>query len=85
MSDNYQTLHERVTILERRASIIESAQKDHLAKTDAIKSDTGELLQIITALKGAWAVLEFIGKAAKPIAWVGGLVAASAVFLSQRK
>ena len=61
-------MQEQITLLGHRVAALESAQTTHMAQTTSIKSDTSELLETFQALKGAWAVLNFIGKLAKPVA-----------------
>lgn len=78
-------LEERVLNLERRISVIEKSQVDHLAQTVAIKADTAQLVATFEALKGAWIVLDWVGKAAKPISFIGALVTGAWYFISQRK
>jgi len=58
--------------LRGRVESIETTQKTHMDQTNSIKSDTAELLETFQALKGAWTVLNWIGKLAKPI----GIIAA---------
>jgi Icc-related predicted phosphoesterase len=41
---------------------------------EAVAKDTGELVEAFKAAKGAWAVLEWLGKAAKPVLWILGAV-----------
>lgn len=59
--------------LEIRVNAIEISQVEHAKKTDSIKSDTAELLQTFNALRGAWVVLNAIGKLAKPITFIAGV------------
>lgn len=44
-------------------------------KVNEIDDNTKGLVAAFTAAQGAFTVLEFLGKLAKPILWVGGLVA----------
>lgn len=78
-------LEERVLNLERRMSVLEKSQTEHLAQTVAIKSDTAQLVATFEALKGAWIVLDWVGKLAKPIAFIGVLIGVVAAFLSKYK
>ncbi len=64
---------------------LEQAEFRHLLKentdaTNAIKADTAELLEAFRSFKGAMKVLEWIGKAAKPIGYIAGLCASVAAF-----
>ena len=54
--------------------------KENTDETKAIKADTAELLEAFRSFKGAMKVLEWIGKAAKPIGYVVGLGASIAAF-----
>lgn len=46
------------------------------AKVDALQSSTEGVVAAFNAAAGAFAVLEFLGKLAKPLIWVGGLATA---------
>ena len=48
--------------------------------TNAIKADTAELLEAFRSFKGAMKVLEWIGKAAKPLGYVAGFCASMYAF-----
>ena len=69
---------------------LEHAEFRHLLKentdaTNAIKADTAELLEAFRSFKGAMKVLEWIGKAAKPLGYVVGLGASVAAFWTAMK
>ena len=49
--------------------------KENTDDTKAIKADTAELLEAFRSFKGAMKVLEWIGKAAKPIGYIAGFCA----------
>lgn len=49
------------------------------AKVDRIEQNTGNVVSAFNAASGAFAVLEFIGKLAKPILWIAGLITAAGV------
>ena len=60
---------------------LEQAEFRHLLKentddTKAIKADTAELLEAFRSFKGAMKVLEWIGKAAKPLGYIATFVGA---------
>lgn len=44
-------------------------------KVNEIDDNTKGLVAAFTAAQGAFTVLEFLAKVAKPILWIGGLVA----------
>lgn len=62
-----------------RVEALEQISQDQTRDIRSIKSDTSELLGAFRAAKGAFSVLEFIGRAAKPLlvimAFVGSLLA----------
>lgn len=67
---------------ERRFTELDGKMNDTIAlnvkqnqKLDGIHTDTRELLDTFTALKGAWKVLNFLGKLGKPISVAAALVA----------
>jgi len=49
-------------------------------KVDAIADSTKDVVKAFEAAQGAFTVLEWLAKAAKPLLWIGGLVAAVATF-----
>ncbi len=54
--------------------------KENTDETKAIKADTAELLEAFRSFKGAMKVLEWIGKAAKPLGYVAGFCASMYAF-----
>lgn len=69
---------------------LEQAEFRHLLKentddTKAIKADTAELLEAFRSFKGAMKVLEWIGKAAKPLGYLVGLGSSIAAFWAALK
>ncbi len=53
--------------------------------TNQLLAETTELLEMLRAAKGAWQVLEFVGKLAKPVGAVVALAAAVVTFWSSLK
>jgi hypothetical protein len=47
---------------------------------DTIAGDTKDVVAAFAAAQGAFKVLETLSKLAKPLLWIGGLVAAVATF-----
>ena len=45
-------------------------------KVDAIDQNTKAVVAAFSAASGAFAFLEFLAKIAKPLMWIGGLIAA---------
>ena len=54
--------------------------KENTDATNSIKADTAELLEAFRSFKGAMKVLEWIGKAAKPLGYVAGFCASMYAF-----
>ena len=59
--------------------------KENTDATNAIKADTAELLEAFHSFKGAMKVLEWIGKAAKPMGYIAGLRASVTAFWAAMK
>ena len=55
------------------------------AKVDKLQVDTASVVTAFQAAQGAFTVLEWLAKAAKPILWIGGVVAAIGVMWDQIK
>lgn len=55
------------------------------AKVDALSDSTRDVTTAFMAAQGAFKVLETLSKLAKPLLWIGGLVAAVAVFIQEFK
>ena len=49
-------------------------------KVDSIADGTKDVVKAFEAAQGAFTVLEWLAKAAKPLLWLGGLVAAVVTF-----
>jgi len=60
-------MQDQIDALDVRVSKLEGVQVADANQVSAIKSDTEELLQLFKALKGAWVVLNAVGKLAKPL------------------
>lgn len=54
-------------------------------KVDGLKQDTANVVQAFNAAQGAFTVLEFIAKLAKPILFIGALGAACIALWEQIK
>ena len=61
---------------DQRFSTLERKIDDNTAETNRVKTDTGELLDILNSWKGAFKVFNWIGKAAGPLAGIISLGAA---------
>ena len=55
------------------------------AKVDALTTSTKDVTEAFNAAQGAFKVLETLSKLVKPLLWIGGLVAAIAVFIQDFK
>jgi hypothetical protein len=55
------------------------------AKVDRIDKATADVVSAFSAAQGAFAVLEWLGKLAKPILWIGGLVTAAGIIWQNLK
>lgn len=53
------------------------------AKVDSLDTKTEEVVKAFSAAKGAFLVLEFIGKIAKPILWLVGVTSAISILASE--
>jgi hypothetical protein len=69
-------MQEQLVALTNRIEALETAHGSHLEQTNSIKADTTELLETFNALKGAWTVLNAIGKLAKPLTFIATLYGA---------
>ena len=54
-------------------------------KVDRLQQNTSNVVQAFNAAQGAFTVLEWIAKAAKPILWIVGTIAAVVTLWSQHK
>jgi len=55
------------------------------AKVDDLTASTKDVTAAFNAAQGAFKVLETLSKLAKPLLWIGGLIAAIAVFIQDFK
>lgn len=53
--------------LSLRITAIEALQTRHVEQTERIENNTKELIETFNALRGAWTVLNWLGKLAKPV------------------
>jgi len=54
-------------------------------KVDAIDANTNDMVKAFTAAQGAFTVLEWIAKAAKPFLFIAAVVASISVFIQEFK
>ena len=74
MSPTEKHLQDQINTIAIDVRTLREVQLQHSAATARVENNTSELIELINALKGAWKVLEGIGKLAKP---VGYIIAAS--------
>ena len=79
------SLADEITAVKLEQSESRRLLKENTDATNSIKADTAELLEAFRSFKGAMKVLEWIGKAAKPIGYVVGLGASIAAFWTAMK
>jgi hypothetical protein len=53
------------------------------AKVDKVAQDTADVVTAFHAAQGAFIVLDWIAKAAKPILWVAGTIATFSLLISE--
>ena len=79
------SLADEITAVKLEQSEFRRLLKENTDDTKAIKADTAELLEAFRSFKGAMTVLEWIGKAAKPIGYIAGLCASVTAFWAAMK
>lgn len=79
------SLADEITAVKLEQAEYRRLLKENTDDTKAIKADTAELLEAFRSFKGAMKVLEWIGKAAKPLGYVVGLGASIAAFWTAMK
>jgi hypothetical protein len=53
------------------------------AKVDKVSQDTVDVVEAFHAAQGAFTVLDWIARAAKPLLWVAGVVTALSFMISE--
>lgn len=79
------SLSDEVTAIKLEQAEFRHLLKENTDDTKAIKADTAELLEAFRSFKGAMKVLEWIGKAAKPIGYIAGFCASMYAFWTSVK
>ena len=74
------SLTDEITAVNLEQAEFRRLLKENTDDTKAIKADTAELLEAFRSFKGAMKVLEWIGKAAKPLGYIAGLCASMYAF-----
>ena len=52
-------------------------------KVDKLNADTTEVVKAFSAAQGAFTVLEWIARAAKPLLWIAGVVTALSFMITE--
>lgn len=79
------SLTDEITAVKLEQSEFRHLLKENTDATNAIKADTAELLEAFHSFKGAMKVLEWIGKAAKPVGYIVGVCASITAFWTAMK
>lgn len=79
------SLAEEITAVKLEQAEFRHLLKENTDATNSIKADTAELVKAFHSFKGAMKVLEWIGRAAKPLGYVVGLGASIAAFWTAMK
>ena len=79
------SLADEITVVKLEQAEYRRLLKENTDDTKAIKADTAELLEAFRSFKGAMKVLEWIGKAAKPLGYIAGLCASVTAFWAAMK
>ena len=53
------------------------------SKVDKLNNETEQVIKAFSAAQGAFTVLEWIAKAAKPLLWIAGVVTAFSFMISE--
>ena len=74
------SLTDEITAVKLEQAEFRRLLKENTDATNSIKADTAELLEAFRSFKGAMKVLEWVGKAAKPIGYIAGFCASMYAF-----
>jgi hypothetical protein len=78
-------LTQEVTVIKLEQTEFRFLLKENTDATKRIEANTAEMLDVFESFKGAMKVLNWIGKAAKPMGYVIGLCASIAAFWAALK
>ena len=79
------SLADEITAVKLEQANFQRLLKENTDDTKAIKADTAELVEAFHSFKGAMKVLEWIGKAAKPVGYIVGVCASITAFWTAMK
>ncbi len=71
MIEEISELRQRLSAGDERMARIEGELAQNTALTKRLADDTSDLVDAFKAAKGAFKVLDFLGKVAKPFLWIG--------------
>lgn len=74
------SLADEITAVKLEQANFQRLLKENTDATNSIKADTAELVEAFHSFKGAMKVLEWIGRAAKPIGYIAGFCASMYAF-----
>ena len=75
----------KVNAIEKDQAAARALLKENTEAINAIKADTADMLATFESWRGAMRVLEAIGRFAKPVSYIVGLVASVAAFYTAVK
>lgn len=78
-------LTQEVTVIKLEQTEFRFLLKENTDATKRIEANTAEMLDVFESFKGAMKVLNWIGKAAKPMGYVVGMCASIAAFWAALK
>jgi len=83
-------MQDQIDQITTRLDALETQQREHLALSQSVEAlakstaeNTKEVVDLMAAFRGAFIVMNFIGKAAKPVLWITGTMAAIAVLWAE--
>ena len=79
------SLADEITAVKLEQSEFRRLLKENTDATNSIKAVTAELVEAFHSFKGAMKVLEWIGKAAKPVGYIVGVCASITAFWTAMK
>lgn len=79
------SLADEITVVKLEQAEYRRLLKENTDDTKAIKADTAELLGVFESFKAALKVLEWIGRAAKPLGYIAGACASATAFWAAMK
>lgn len=75
MTSDELKLQEELHSVAARVSRVEALAKENKTQNETIIANTQEIINLVNAFKGAWIVLDGLGKLAKPVLWMLAVLA----------